>query len=178
MFSGATRCSTCSWSWSSSDVCAQQVKHHKDSSSSLGCMTKVCIRKDNLYTKQNGEWLNCIGSGGRWTSCSLQVHWQKWQQLPKNTKIAKKRDKNSPKMTMLLREGEEVDITCTVHASPPATVTWMKGQAKLKSSGRWAEEMKNWRKKLKSQIKTKINWRNSGAQKYKIQLGLRFPRKT
>ena len=54
----------------------------------------------------------------------------------KNTKIAKKRDKNSPKMTMLLREGEEVDITCTVHASPPAIVTWMKGQAKLKSSGR------------------------------------------
>jgi len=38
------------------------------------------------------------------------------------------------------REGEEVDITCTVHASPPATVTWMKGQAKLKSSGRWEGE--------------------------------------
>ena len=54
----------------------------------------------------------------------------------KPTKIAKKRDKNSAKMTMLLREGEEVDITCTVHASPPAIVTWMKGQAKLKSSGR------------------------------------------
>ena len=63
--------------------------------------------------------------------------------LTKMTTIAKKtqtlqrkRGKNSPKMTMLLREGEEVDITCTVHASPPATVTWMKGQAKLKSSGR------------------------------------------
>jgi len=38
------------------------------------------------------------------------------------------------------REGEEVDITCTVHASPPATVTWMKGNAKLSSSGRWEGE--------------------------------------
>ena len=40
-------------------------------------------------------------------------------------------------MTMMMfREGEEVDITCTVHASPPASVTWKKGEAKLTSSGR------------------------------------------
>ena len=81
----------------------------------------------------------------------IKLHWE-WRKvdimltassLTKMTTIAKKtqtlqrkRGKNSPKMTMLLREGEEVDITCTVHASPPATVTWMKGQAKLKSSGR------------------------------------------
>jgi len=38
------------------------------------------------------------------------------------------------------REGEEVDITCTVHASPPASVTWMKGNAKLSSTGRWEGE--------------------------------------
>ena len=40
------------------------------------------------------------------------------------------------KMMMMFREGEEVDITCTVHASPPASVTWKKGEAKLTSSGR------------------------------------------
>ena len=39
-------------------------------------------------------------------------------------------------MMMMFREGEEVDITCTVHASPPASVTWKKGEAKLTSSGR------------------------------------------
>ena len=61
----------------------------------------------------------------------------KMTKIAKTTqKLQKRETKNSPKMTMLLREGEEVDITCTVHASPPATVTWMKGEAKLKSSGR------------------------------------------
>ena len=61
----------------------------------------------------------------------------KMKKIAKTTqKLQKRETKNSPKMTMLLREGEEVDITCTVHASPPATVTWMKGEAKLKSSGR------------------------------------------
>ena len=61
----------------------------------------------------------------------------KMTKIAKTTqKLQKRETKNSPKMTMLLREGEEVDITCTVHASPPAIVTWMKGQAKLKSSGR------------------------------------------
>ena len=39
-------------------------------------------------------------------------------------------------LMIMSREGEEVDITCTVHASPPASVTWMKGNAKLSSSGR------------------------------------------
>ena len=57
--------------------------------------------------------------------------------IAKKHKHCKKREtKILQKLTMLLREGEEVDITCTVHASPPATVTWMKGEAKLRSSGR------------------------------------------
>ena len=73
-----------------------------------------------------------VEEGGHHAHCKFKND----NNCQKTQTLQKKRDKNSPKMTMLLREGEEVDITCTVHASPPAIVTWMKGQAKLKSSGR------------------------------------------